>query len=168
MSTLKQEFDHLIDEHGVYYVLISRMIGITCTNCTGREPDSKCPVCLGLGYKVQIKPILARTSTPWKPDFQEQGLTPIGILGDQSMIFYVKSEDRPKERDRLLEVTWSVPREHVMKKGQILAIHHVYSLERVEPKHGEHGDLSYYRIGAHDIDVGVSWLLELLKNRTIE
>ena len=129
------------------------------------EPDPHCPVCLGTAFVIKAKPILVHTSAPERPDFDEQNVTPITIMGSARRIFFILPDTHPTEMDRLVEVTWTVPTEKVMKYGQVLYIHKVYEISHIDPCHGEKGQLCFYKIAVHDLDIDQQWLMLQLNSR---
>ena len=160
---LTEEVKDFIRQNGYYVVHIRKIPTLPCPRCTYREPKPHCPVCLGTGYIVKAKPLLVRTQGPARPEFEQVKDTPLSLMGSERRLFYCLPDAVPIENDLLVEVTWTVPRDEVLKRGHVLYIHRVYDVEHIEPMHGFGGELYYYKIAVHDLDIDQSWLLTQLQ-----
>jgi len=162
LKTLAQAFRSLLLNDGWYVLHIQKQLNQPCTVCSTLEPNSHCKTCLGSGFRVQLSPILTRSSSATRPDYTEQDETPVGIIGSQSMLYYTLPENSVNEGDMILSVSWSVPTDQVPRQGQVVAVHKVFEANRVDAKLGERGELAYYRVSTHDMDVDLKWMARCL------
>ena len=169
--TIAQHIRQMIERDGWYVVHIRRDPAHPCSNCTGlhggegREPNPRCPVCLGLGNRVLLRPIKVRSSSPARPDYNDLEETEVGIIGALYTLYYVLPETAPDAGDLLVEVTWDVPTTQVPARGQVLVVQKVFQANYVEPKRGEAGELAYYRVASQAIDLDKVWLGQQLLQR---
>ena len=171
MKDISRNVRDVIERYGWYVVHIHHDVLHPCPRCMqygeGKEANPRCPVCLGFGARVQVRPIKVRNTSAARPNYNELEETDIGILGNQDQLYYCLPEAEICEGDYLVEVTWNVPTERVALRGQVLIAHKAYEANRVEPKHGDHGELSYYRTSVHAIDLDTTWLLHVLTHRPV-
>ena len=161
--TLAREFAKLITEDGWYVVYIARNPAKQCTRCTDQTPDAHCPVCLGLGRPVVARPLKVRNSQVGRANTEEQQETALGAIGANDQHYYCGPGVSPHELDLILEVTWSSP--DVLTRGRVQAVHRVYQINHIDTKRGEGGELAFYRLGVHDLDIDVRWLTTILRDR---
>ena len=163
--TIAKQVQQFIEQNGYYVVHIRRIPTLPCPRCVSREPSPHCPVCFGTAFIVRANVVKVHTSAPERPDFDEQNETPISIMGPARRIFFCLPEANPNEKDLLFEVTWTVPTERVRQEGQVLYIHKVYEISHVDPLHGEGGELCFYKMALHDLDIDISWLMQQLNSK---
>ena len=126
-------------KHGVWTVYIRKSTS-DCTACDGTE---LCSRCFGTGNPVSLermKVVLAKGRTSLANELD----TLPGMIIDptQRAMFraYFLPEDRPKQGDLVLELSW----DRTKPKGieMPVSIVHVYSIEQAEPMYKD-GKLAY-------------------------
>ena len=172
-TPMHDQFNTFLQQNGHYVVHIKKQMHLPCPKCyglqhgQGREPNPRCPLCLGLGFVAKITPRLTRMNPPPRMNFAEQVETSVGILGDSRTMYYFSYDANPGTDDLVLEVTWSCPTVQVMSLGQVIAVHKVHQIESLTPMRGPGGEVVYFKVGAHDTHIDISWLSSCLRNRPL-
>lgn len=168
VESLVPGFEKMLEDYG-HYVVHIRKTSVLCPKCSagnsgsGIEVNPKCDVCLGRGYSVQLLPTLVRGSVYARPDFDALMETSIGIVGPENYIYYMKRDARPLKGDLIAEVTWDSPRNKIEKQGNVLALHNIQEINLAKPYRGQHGEVVYFRVVSHTVELEESWIASVLK-----
>jgi hypothetical protein len=163
MESIAQEFKKLLLKDGWFAVLIYTRRDKPCTLCKTEEPSGHCPVCLGLSYVAQAAPLQVRTTYSRIIGYNEEEQTPVGLIGSQDLHFYILPGALvPQEGDLIVDVSWTTPKNNTRKFGDIASVNMVFEANQIQPLRGESGELAFYKIAVHDIDIDKRWLTDIL------
>jgi len=167
---LFSEFARLLKDYGHHVVHIHKT-SVLCPKCSsgqsgsGLEVNPDCDVCLGRGYQVVLKPELVRASIYDRSNFDAFSETPIGILGPENNIYFMKHTASPTQGDLIAEVTWDKPGDEVVKYGNVLAVHHIYETKTVKAFRGQNGEVVYFKITTRPTEIEETRLAPILKTK---
>lgn len=121
-----------------YEVLVqrtSRKIRCKCFNEKYQESDSKCPMCLGLGWLFKFEKVKT-----FKQDIRAAIgnaiiSTDIGRLTNENQTFFFEHNCEMNEGDYIWEVAW--------KNGMPISLVNLFKIEAILDKRGDNGRVEF-------------------------
>ena len=127
---LRHDAKLLTGEFGidVLYIRNCKFVRCTCFNDLNKEGSPDCKLCMGTGHFASIQKIKAIESSSSAYSSENTiTSTNIGTSNQKREIYYIQHQFNPKERDKLLKVTWDKDG-YPVDVLQVLEITNVYEM----------------------------------------
>lgn len=144
---LREEFDQIIRTYG-YNVLVikqEKKLRCSCWNEKRQEADRECPVCMGIGWNLEVQKHTIRgmdTSVPETYAFMKK-TSDFGGLSVPGRQYFFRYNADITQGDLIVDVEWNGEKP-VYKNGGI------YEISHVTPNRFEKGELIYYSVFVKD------------------
>lgn len=137
---LRKEFDYMNRHFGMplLYIRKNTYIKCKCYNELHKCGDPKCKQCLGTGYMNILEP---KRGIKGPLSFSQKGfeISSLGKVDTDDVNFYLDFTQQPKKEDLIIQPL-------VNKKGIIMDLKSVYTIDNIEPVNCDNGRTELYDI----------------------